>query len=556
VVGLWAVLIGVSALAPFLQRDLLDGLVTGNPWDALLPLALALVAVYATVDLMNLLAEYRFEFLKRRSTKDLWIEVYDTLQQRPLSSQRREETGSYLSKILSDGELAGAVISGFVPAISIQVMRLVVDSFVLLVLSWQLAVVAFLSVPLYYALFRRYSREIVALSSREREAFAAIFEHLREKIEGLMTIQALTQEPYFLRATQRKSGEWLESVRKIVWLNRIFESLYSSVRNVFPMVLLAFGVFLVQAQSITIGTLVASFLFVRGIYEPISNLTSTLGSLAQYSPAVSRVLGLTYKPSDEGKRELAERVRVVELRDVHYTFDGEQEVLRGVTLLIHAPEVVSLVGASGSGKSTILLLVAAFLFPTDGSVRFNGLDSKFLASRSIRARVRLVSNNEIIFNMTIRENIILGDSFDDEEIRKILGICGLDALGDRLDVEVGERGLRLSEGERQRLALARAVIRRPDVLLLDEAFSGIDAEAESQIFGRVRAFLPHSIILVVSHRLSTIRKAERVALLSEGRLIAVADHETLLRMEAGYQSLLADQAVEGAARAGSSLKPP
>ncbi len=229
-------------------------------------------------------------------------------------------------------------------------------------------------------------------------------------------------------------------------------------------------------------------------------------------------------------------------RDVWFSYDG-LEVLKDFSMRVHPGEHVAVVGASGSGKTTIAALLLRLYEPRKGDVLVNGKSIREYSLKSLRRRVLYVPSKPFLFNASVRDNITLGEEFSEEELRRVLRVCRVDFIDD-LDKSIGELGSALSEGQRQRIGLARALIRKPSVLILDEATSGVDAKTEAEILRELRKAYPDMTVIVMSHRLSTVMNADRIVVLHNGKAVAQGKHEELLRTCPEYFNLIKEQLVK------------
>jgi len=315
-----------------------------------------------------------------------------------------------------------------------------------------------------------------------------------------------------------------------------------------PVLILGFGGYLIIKGQLTLGTLIGFYSYLGWLYTPIRTLSSFYVSLQKSAQILERIESIYDLPEEnekQGSFRMDEKVEDITYENVSFFYDEQTPVLSGIDLRIEGNKSVAVVGPSGSGKSTLLSLLPRFYDPQIGSIRINGKDIRDYILSELRKNVIVVKQNDFLFNMSIRDNIVLDDDFTEEEFEEAVKIACVDKfmgeLEDGYETIVGERGSKLSDGQRQRVAIARAIIRKPKVLILDEATSGVDSQTEEEIFKNLLKL--DMTVIIVSHRLSTIRKAKRVLVLDRGKIIADGTHEELLKMCPRYRNIIEAQLV-------------
>ena len=334
---------------------------------------------------------------------------------------------------------------------------------------------------------------------------------------------------------------WLRNIKAVLFNQILSINILGYVVNISPLIILGIGGIMASRGITTIGTAIAFFTFVGRLFNPIRNVADTYNMLQQTYPMADRLLEILETPTERSGPQNVHDVNV-KFENVSMSINGK-EILKDIDLEINKGEILAIVGSSGAGKSSIANLMLGLLHPTKGKVLIGGVDIEELDLKELRKRILIVRGGDYLFNMSIRENIVLGDEFTEKELSEVIEIAKIDEFAKNMDVVIGERGISLSDGQKQRIAIARAVIRKPEVLILDEATSALDSENEKEIFDNIRSYLKNSSIVLISHRLSTIKKADKIILLKNGHIADTGSHEDLLKKSKTYKELIDEQLI-------------
>jgi len=537
-------IVGVNALSPFILSDLIDGLVAYRPINEIIKLIVLLFGLYGAGFLLGLFSEYGFQSLNKRVMLDTWLKIYRRLQLVDIKHIRKYTSADVLSRMSSDCEIFGGIAGGFIPSLIVNFIRLFVLSSVLLLLNVPLALIVIISMLPYYFIFRRYSSILIKTSAEEREEYTKCFEKVKENIEGIITTKIFNAEKFFRERLKQSIDNWFKKIKNVLWTRRLYIAIYSYYSSVVALIILGVGVYLSSLGLVTIGKVIAIFTFVRSVYEPISNISGNFGALAQASPAINRVLELLHLGTiKHNSKEKLNEVREILIENLSFSYDEKNNVLKQINLKLQKGEKIAIVGKSGCGKTTLLWLIAGFYTPKGGRILINGKSLSEYNIKSLRDRIILVPQNVFIFHSTVKDNVLLGYEPSREDILYVIEDCELHRLPGDLDTVVFEQGSNLSGGQKQLIALARAYIRKPSVLLLDEALSELDSDTETRIFKKMVSRFKETIIVIVSHRLSTILQADRIVVLDNGRIVAEGTHEELLVKCPTYKKLVEDQII-------------
>lgn len=536
----------LNLLPPLFQREIIDEVVGNRLLDRLPMLILGLVGVYALTRLLNFGEQYLRHVLGERFILDFRVLLYDYLQRLSISFFEDQQTGEIMSRITNDVNALEDFVTHSVGFLIVDLLRLVGTAIILLVLDWQLALLTLLPVPVLAVAMRLFNTRVRPIYRQIRDRLGDINAELQDNISGIRVIQAFGQERHELdRFTQRSTRYYEERVKGI----RHWATFFPAMRFVASMgmaIVLGFGAYRVFSGALTLGGLVAFISYVASFYEPIHRLVQTDNIVQQAIAAGERVFELLdTAPEIEDAPDAAELPAIqgaVVFEGVSFRYGTGEEVLRDVSFQMRPGQVVALVGPSGAGKTSIANLIPRFYDPVSGRVTVEGHDVREVKLASLRRQVAVVLQDTFLFNGTVRDNVIYGkpDASEDEMIAAAKAAYAHEFimnLPQGYETEIGERGVKLSGGQKQRLALARAILTDPRILILDEATSSVDAEAEYLIQQALKKVLEGRTALVIAHRLSTIRHADKIIALEDGRIVEVGDHRELLARGGLYSQM-------------------
>lgn len=468
----------------------------------------------------------------------------------------RRKTGEIISLLTNDvGVLNHATINS-ITTLWRELTTIVIYVTLLLIISAKLTAIALVISLLGLVLIRTSTTFLRRYGARMQNAQADYTATLQETVTGIRVIKALTVEPLMIRKFVTQTAHFVRSALK----NTRVLSLVPAVNDTFGILALV-AVFYAGGAALAGGELTApnlmTFLFLLfGLMQPISVTISTIAGMQRGIVAASNIVNtLDEEPSViTGTEQAMPFERAIDIRNVSFAY-GSTDVLRDVSFSIRRGETVALVGASGSGKSTMLDLLMRFYDPQQGSIDFDGTNVRAYDLASYRRRFGTVSQETILFNDTVANNISLGEpDAERTAVERAAGIAHADtfirALPEGYDTNIGDRGMKLSGGQRQRVAIARALYRDPDVLLFDEATSALDTESERIVQDAINGVLKDRTAVIVAHRLSTIVHADRILVFEHGRIVEEGSHVELLGHKGVYARLHALQFKESATAGG------
>ena len=523
-----------------------------NAWTIV---ALAIVTVTLIKGISEFLATYFINFIGHSVVRDLRNLLYSKIIQQSMAFFTRTSTGRLMSAVTSDIERIQYAVSQTAADFLKQSFTLLGLLGVLFYMDWRLALGSLILVPLVVLPSHNIGRYIRVSSRSSQDKMAELNNVLQETFSGIRIVKAFGMEllevEKFKATTRRLLRVSLRWVRAQAATSPIMEVL--GAITVAGLLLYARNEILYHAQ--TTGGFVAFLFALIKTYEPIKRLTGVHNAAAQAVGASEQVfhyLDLHPDIHDEpGALALPPFERQIEFQNVDFDYEEALPLLRNINLRIQKGEVVAIVGSSGAGKTTLASLIPRFFDVTRGRILIDGLDVRRLKLNSLRAQIGIVTQETILFNDTVYNNICYGSQLAGEEAARDAARAALAEdfileMPEGYQTVIGERGQRLSGGQRQRIAIARALLKNPPILILDEATSELDTESELLVQRALANLMRGRTVLVIAHRLSTVRRAERIIVLDRGTINEVGSHEDLISRGGMYQKLHELQFVDAA----------
>jgi len=553
-IPLFRLLFGATAAvaeSPTVVERVLDWTVGGLiPSDSRGALRAVVLVILATVVLKNVaayVAGFLSHYLQESVARDVRTDLYRHLQRLGLGFFQRTKGGQLLSRMVADADQAKWVVSEALVAVLQNVILIGVYLAILFALSWRLALVTLVVAPTVALVLRPILRRIrsrVAAALEDRGELTAI---MSETLEGARVVKAYGAEEYerrrFAEVVQRYRRGVLQVQRAAVLAGPVSETLGATV----VVLLLMIGAMAGGGTALRPEIFVAFLTLSLRLLPPVKRLSQFPAYAEQALGAAQRIFEVLDEPSDDVDTEATVPFpglqETIALRDVWVVYEGDDWVLRGVDLELRRGEILALVGASGAGKSTLADLLPRFIEPTRGGVLVDGVPLTRYSRRSLRRSLGIVSQHTVIFNDTVRNNIAYGDQAGatDADVEVAARAANAHVFVERLphgyDTVLGERGMRLSGGERQRIAIARALLRDPPILILDEATSHLDPDSERLVQDAIDRLLRDRTVLLIAHRSSTLMRADRIAVLEGGRIVQCGRHDDLLSAGGPYRRL-------------------
>jgi subfamily B ATP-binding cassette protein MsbA len=534
-----------SAAAAFLVKPVLDDVFFKKDLAMLKLIPLAIVGLFLLKGLFDYGQGYLMSYVGQRIITDLREKIYHHLHSLSLPFFTKNPTGVLMSRILNDVNLVQGAVSDAVTGLLKDVFTIMGLIFVVFYRDWQLALIALVVFPIAVYPIVKFGRKLRSYSTRSQMTLADLSTQLLETISGNRIVKAFNMEEYERKRFSAMNERLFQLMRKSFRVRAVSHPLMETLGGLGIAAIVFYGGYNVIQGTATAGTFFSFLAALLMLYEPVKRLSNVNNSIQQGLAGASRIFEILDTVPEirnkPGARDLAEIRRGIEFQNVSFKYE-EDWVLKNINLRIRAGEVVAFVGASGGGKTTLVNLVPRFYDVNSGRILIDGADLRDLTVESLRGKIAMVTQQTILFNDTVEQNIAYGNIGQPKE--KIVEAAEaafahnfIRNLPEGYRTRIGEQGVKLSGGERQRISIARALLKNAPILILDEATSSLDSESEGEVQKAVEYLMQGRTTLVIAHRLSTIRKANRIVVIANGEIVEEGTHEELLEKEGEYRKL-------------------
>ncbi|MGP1479882.1 MAG: ABC transporter ATP-binding protein [Capnocytophaga sp.] len=543
-VALFAVLSSIFSTAqPYLIKVAIDSYITLKNYDGLVRITYFLVALLVAEVLMQFLFSYYSNWLGQTVIRDIREKLFAHLLRFKMRYFDKSSVGVLVTRAVNDMERIGEIFSSGLFEMVSDLLKMLVITIVMFVLDWKLALISYATMPLILYFTRWFQRSMNAAFVEVRHEVSNLNAFVQERISGIKVLQLFAQEKqeleHFKKINEKHKQAWL----KTIWYNSIFFPIGDLCISITIALIVWFGGQQLVTDSVyDLGNI---FLFIQlsqQLFRPIRHIADKFNALQMGIIASDRVFAILDTDADaetQGTKELTEVKGHIRFEEVHFEYVPGEEILHGISFEVQQGETVAIVGATGAGKTTITNLLNRFYDLTSGAIYVDGMNIKDFTLSSLRQHIATVLQDVFLFADSIFNNITLKNpAITEEEViaaAKSIGVHNfLMSLPGGYQYNVKERGTMLSAGQRQLIAFLRAYVHKPQILILDEATSSVDSHAEKLIQEATEKMTEGRTSIIIAHRLTTVKKADKIIVLDKGYIVEVGTHDQLLQIENGY----------------------
>lgn len=537
-------------VVPWLIKNVVDKVLAAKDMYTLNLIIAAILGVFLVRGFATYGQNYTMAYIGQRVIIDIREAVFRHLQRLDQAYFDRRKTGLIMSNLTNDvGALQTAIVDNLISFIT-EAVTLIGSLVFMFWIDWKLSLLTFIIVPVVLGITNIFGKKLRLAGHDVQGRIADITSLLQEVISGIRVVRSFAREAFELKRFEGENIRNFKAVMKATKLTALLGPMVEFSAAIAVVIILWYGGYSVVNGVITAGALIAFLIYAINLSNPVKRLTQVYSNIQKAMAAGDRIIEiLETKPEVVEKADAKELPALegrVEFKHVDFSYDGEKLALKDVNLLVKPGHTVAIVGPSGAGKTTVANLLPRFYDVTAGELLIDGMNVKDVTMKSLREQIGLVPQDTMLFNATVKDNILYGrlDASDEEVYAAAKAANALEfieKLPEGMDTVVGERGNSLSGGQRQRIAIARAILKDPKILILDEATSALDTESEKLVQEALERLMRDRTAIVIAHRLSTIKNADHIVVLKQGMVEEAGTHEELLEKNGLYGHLYSVQ---------------
>ncbi|MDY9921574.1 MAG: ABC transporter ATP-binding protein [Synergistota bacterium] len=533
-------------IPPWLIKNIVDDVLINKEASTLNLLAIGIITLYIMKALFGYGHMYLMTWVGQKVVIDIRLELYDHTQRLSLAKLYSKRSGEFLSRITNDVAVLQNILASVVVDFVVQGCTFIGIICFILFINWKLTLITFIVTPLAVLVIDKASSKLREVGGTIQEKLAMVAAIAQEALSSIRIVRAFVTEEKEYARFEYESNKHFKAVMKGTQVRGLLEGTVEVILISALAFILWFGGRDVINGKLTAGALLAFLTYIGLLVQPIRVLSRVISTIQQGVASADRVFEILDEknevPLAENPLTLTPMEGQISFKDVWFAYNDKAWVLKGLDFEIESGQKVAVVGSTGAGKSTLADLVMRFYDPQKGTLLIDGTDIKQLELKSYRRQIGVVPQDPVLMKGTLAYNIGYGyEGVTDDDLVRAAETAGIlsfiRTLPDGFDTAVGERGVTLSGGQRQRIAIARAVVRDPRILIMDEATSSLDALVEQQVQDAMRKAMQGRTSIIIAHRLSTIRDADRIAVLSGGRLVEQGTHDELMSVKGHYYKL-------------------
>ncbi len=548
----------VSLVPPYMTRMLVDDVLPNGRKDGLVWCVLVLFGTYLVQYGIGAVRSYLLKINGDRIVADLRNDVYKKAQQLPMRFYDRTSTGSVINRISGDTSTIQAFMLRITQEVVVQFFLLIGIVIIMFVMNWQLSLLSLIPVPFVVIGARIFGKKIRPFYRRIWRRWSAVSSILTDTIPGIRVIKAFANEKRSVQSFEAYNKEWLKTDIKASRITTLFPNIVGFVITCGSLLIWGVGGNLVidNPEFVSAGLLVSFISYTNMFYGPVNFFANFNDSYQNALNSAERILDIidAEPEADFAKGKHPDKLKGrIEFKNVSFSFDRSKKTLSNVNLVIEPGDIVGIVGTTGAGKSTLINLLMRYYDHYDGEILMDGINIRDIDMEFYRSEIGYVQQEPMMFHESIYKNIAYGvDNVQVEQVINAAEVANahefIARLPDGYDTVLGERGTGLSGGERQRLSIARAVLKNPSILFFDEATASVDSETESLIQDAIERLIHGRTTLMIAHRLSTLRKANKIIVVDKGEIIEMGSPEELMALKGKYYKLIQIQTMSDQTR--------